>query len=161
MRRLRPALLAPVVALGGCTFALAACGGASSSNSLSISQLPLVSGASVVAQERQCDRGANAYCAIEAVIVDPHATSSGALVEREHRHLRRLGWSISAGDNGVERAAESPGHKLRVTYATGADDLLGIDERWIKRSRAITLTLSRLMFQGTPAMSVMLEVGSA
>ncbi len=147
------------MALAGC--ALTGCGASSSSSSLSVGQLPLVDGATVVAQASQCDRGAHAYCAIEAVIVDRRAASSGALIVSEHRRLRKLGWSGSAGDNGDERAAESPGQKLRVTYATAAGDLTGIDLGWIKRPRAISLTLSRLLFERTPAMSVMLEVGSA
>jgi hypothetical protein len=159
-RRLRPALPALVAALAGGVLMLGGCGAGNSSSPLSIDQLPLVSGATVVTQTRQCDRGANAYCAIEAVIVDRQASSSGALVARERRQLRKLGWSSSAGDNGVERAAESPGQRLRVTYATGPDDLLGIDLRWIKRPWAITWTLSRLMFSRTPAMSVLLEAGA-
>ena len=160
-RRLRPAPLALVAALTGCALALSACGGSSQSSPLSIGQLPLINGATIVAQASQCDRGANAYCAIEAVIVDPRAGSSGALVVAERRRLRRLGWSGSAGDNGDEQAAESPGHKLRVTYATAAGDLIGWDLGWIKRPRPIALTLSHLMFERTPAMSVMLEAGSA
>ena len=147
------ALAGSVLTLGGC--------GASSSSSLTIDQLPLVRGATVVTQARQCDRGANAFCAIQAVIVDRGAGSSGALVASERSRLRKLGWASSAGDNGVERAAESPDNKLRVTYATAAGDLLGIDERWIKRRRSITLTLARAMFNQVPAMSVMLELGSA
>ena len=157
MRRLRPGLVA---AIAGGVLTLGGCGAASSSSPLSIDQLPLVGGASVVTQARQCDRGANAYCAIEAVIVDRHASSSGALVASERRQLRKLGWSGSAGDNGVERAAQSPDHRLRVTYATGAGDLTGWDLGWIKRPRSIALTLSRLMFSGTPAMSVLLEAGA-
>ena len=160
-RRLRPAPPALVAALGACALALAACGGSSRSTPLSVGQLPLVDGASVVAQASQCDRGAHAYCAIEAVIVDRRATSSGALVAGERRRLHKLGWSASAGDNGDELAAESPGQTLRVTYATAAGDLIGWDLGWIKRPRPIALTLSRLLFERTPAMSVMLEAGSA
>jgi hypothetical protein len=160
-RRLRPAPLALVMALAGCAFALTGCGDGGSSSTLSISQLPLVDGAKIVAQASQCDRGAHAYCAIEAVIVDRRAASSSALVASEHRWLRKLGWLGTAGDNGDERAAEAPGQKLRVTYATAAGDLVGWDLGWIKRPRAIVLTLSRLLFERTPAMSVMLEAGSA
>jgi len=153
-RTLRLALPALVVALGGC-------GQNASPGSLSLAQLPLVDGASVVSQVRQCDRGTNAYCAIEAVIVDRRFRSAGALMASEHRHLSKLGWSGSAGDNGDERAAESPSHKLRVTYATAAGDLVGIDQGWIKRPRAIELTLSRALFDRTPAISIMLEAGPA
>jgi hypothetical protein len=154
LRTLRLALPALVIALGGC-------GQNASPGSLSLAQLPLVDGASVITQVRQCDRGTNAYCAIEAVIVDRKFSSAGALVASEHRHLRKLGWSGSAGDNGDERAAESPGHKLRVTYATAAGDLVGIDQGWIKRPRSIELTLSRVLFDRTPAISIMLEAGPA
>ena len=147
------------VALGAC--ALAGCGAGSSSRSLTLAQLPLVGGSAVVARSEQCDRGANAYCAIEAVIVNRRFTSSGALVVAEHRRLHTLGWSTAAGDNGRERAAESPGHKVRVTYATAFGDLLGWDMGWIRRPRPIALTLSRAVIAGAPAMSVMLEAGSA
>jgi hypothetical protein len=159
-RRLRPALLASG-ALALSVIALSACGSSGSSRSLTLDKLPLIRGARVVVQARQCDSGANAYCAVEAVIVDQRAGSSGAFVSSEHQFLRKLGWTSGAGDNGNERSAESPGSKVRVTYATAAGDLTGIDLGWIKRPRAITLSLSRLMFARTPAMSVMLEVGSA
>lgn len=154
LRTLRLALPALVIALGGC-------GQNVSPGSLSLAELPLVDGASVATQVRQCDRGANAYCAIEAVIVDRRFRSAGALMASEHRHLGKLGWSGSAGDNGDERAAESPGHKLRVTYATAAGDLIGIDQGWIKRPRSIELTLSRVLFDRMPAISIMLEAGPA
>jgi len=120
-----------------------------------------VQGARVASERRQCDQGSNAFCAVEAVIVDPRFGSSGALLAAEQHRLRSLGWSATAGDNGKEHAAESPGRELRVTYATAAGDLLGSDEGWIKRPRPIVLTLSRVMFARTPAMSVMLEAGSA
>jgi hypothetical protein len=137
--------------------ALAGCGQSAASNSLSLAQLPLVKDASIVTQLRQCDRGANAFCAIVAVVVDPHAASAGALVTSEHRYLRRVGWTAGAGDDGDEQAAESPGHKLRVTYASAVADLIGIDLGWIKRPRQVTLALTRELFGRTPAMSIMLE----
>jgi hypothetical protein len=161
-KRVRLALPALGVALAGCVLALGGCGrSASSSRSVSLAQLPLVDGASIVSQARQCDRGANAYCAIEAVIVDRRSHSSGALVASEYRRLRAHGWTGAAGDNGDERAANSPGHQLRVTYSTAAGDLIGIDLGWIKRPRAIALSLASTMFERTPAMSIMLETGPA
>jgi hypothetical protein len=140
-------------------FVVAACGQGGSSNSLSISQLPLVDGARVVTQVRQCDSGANAFCAIQAVIVAPRFGSSGALVASEHRYLRKLGWSSMAGDNGNQRASESPGHKVRLTYGTGFGDLIGWDEKWITRPWPIVWTLDGEFIKGTPTMSVMLEAG--
>jgi hypothetical protein len=82
-------------------------------------------------------------------------------VESEHRRLRSLGWTTSAGDNGSEVAADSPGHKLRVTYATALGDLIGFDEKWIKRPWRIAFALSQTIVSRTPAMSIMLEVGPA
>jgi hypothetical protein len=148
------------LALAGCLLGLSACGSGGASGPLTLSQLPLIPGASVSAQTRLCDTGANAFCAIRAVIVDPQATSSGALVASEHRKLRRLGWTTSAGDNGYEAAADSPGHKLRLTYATALGDLIGFDLGWIKqRPWPIWFGLHRQVIAGTPAMSIMLEVG--
>ena len=151
-----PALL--VLALPG--LALAGCGSGGAAGPLSLSNLPLIPGASIVAQTRLCDRGANAFCTIEAVIVDKQAHSSGGLVANEHEHLHSLGWTTSAGDDGDEVAADSPGHKLRVTYATALDDLIGLDEKWIKsRPWPIWASLVQTMFSRTPAMSIMLEAG--
>lgn len=150
---------AALVALTGCALALAACGSGGASGPLTVSQLPLVPGARITTQSRQCDTGKNAFCAVEAVIIDPNASSSGALVESEDRKLHGLGWTTSAGDDGDEVAADAPGHKVRVTYATAVNDLIGLDEKWIKRPWPIWAALTKSMFEGTPAMSVMLEVG--
>ncbi len=138
---------------------LAGCGQIGSSRSPGLDQLPLVDGASVVAQVKQCDKGANAFCAVEAVVVGKGFRSSGELVASEHKHLRKVGWTSMAGDNGDERAAESPGHKLRLTYATAGNDLIGWDLGWIKRSMPIVQALDRQMFDRVPAMSIMLEAG--
>ena len=150
------------VALGGWALALGGCGSSGpSAGSVSLASLPLVDGATVLTETRRCDRGPNSYCAIEAVIIDRYASSSGALVTSEYDHLRSLGWTGAAGDNGDERAANSPGHKLRVTYSTAQGDLTGIDLGWIKRPWGITWSLSRTMFERVPAMSIMFESGPA
>lgn len=150
-RRLSLALLAPLV--------LAGCGGAKSTRPLSVHQLPLVPGAKVVTQATQCDTGSNPFCAIEAVVVGRGYGSSGELTASEDRLLHKLGWKSSAGDDGDEAAADSPGQKLRVTFATAINDLVGIDEHWITRSSSITMALDRTLFDRAPAMSIMLEVG--
>jgi hypothetical protein len=150
-RRLSLALLALPV--------LAGCGGAKSTRPVSVDQLPLVPGAKIVTQATQCDTGDNPFCAIEAVVVDRRFGSSGALTASEDRLLHKLGWKSSAGDDGDEAAANSPGQKLRVTFATAINDLVGIDEHWITRSPAITTALGRTLFQRAAAMSIMLEVG--
>jgi hypothetical protein len=159
MRARRPSSVWVALALTGCGLALAACGTGGASRPLSLSQLPMVPGARVVTQTRQCDGGSNAFCALQAVLVDPRFTSSGAFMESEQRYLHGLHWTTSAGDNGNEVAADSPGHKLRLTYATAMGDLIGLDEKWIKRPWPIWAGLSHVMFNGTPAMSIMLEVG--
>jgi hypothetical protein len=155
----------PTAAIASVAFGagLAGCGGGSSgtSHGPSLTQLPLVDGASVVAHVRQCDRGANAYCAIELVVTDRRYRTSNDLIDQEHRQLRRHGWTGGAGDTADQKAADSPGHKLRVTYATASGDLRGVDLGWIQRSRKITLALSRALFDQAPAMSVMLEVGAS
>jgi hypothetical protein len=142
-----------------CSLALGACGSGGAPHRLSLGQLPLVPGAKVATQTRLCDGGSHAFCAIQAVVVDPHAGSSGALVVSEQNRLHSLGWTTSAGDDGDEVAADSPGHKLRVTYATAINDLIGLDEKWIKRPWPIWSALSESMFNRVPAMSILLEVG--
>jgi hypothetical protein len=146
-----------VLALSG--LALAGCGSGGSPGRLSLSRLPLIPGASVLTQSRQCDRGTHAFCAIQAVVVDKQAHSSGAFVKNEQDQLHKLGWSTSAGDDGDEVAADAPGHMVRVTYATALNDLIGLDEKWIKRPWPIWAGLVQTMYSRTPAMSIMLEVG--
>ena len=138
---------------------IAGCGSAAS-RTPALSSLPLVPGARIVSQARQCDPGTNSYCALILVLAAPRFRSSSDLLEAQHRRLRTAGWSSAAGDTGEQRAAESPGNKLRVTYATADGDLKGVDLGWIQRPRKITLALSRALFDRLPALSVMLELGS-
>lgn len=146
-----------LVALGT---AAAGCGAGGKSHDPDLTQLPLVDGANVVAQVRQCDRGASAFCAIELVVTDRRYKTSTDLVDEEHYQLRKHGWTGGTGDTGDQKAADSPGHKLRVTYATASGDLKGVDLGSIERPRKITLALSRVLFDQAPAMSIMLEVGA-
>ncbi|MDQ6606908.1 MAG: hypothetical protein M3Z06_10235 [Actinomycetota bacterium] len=126
-----------------------------------LSRLPLVSGARIVQQVRQCDRGANSFCAIELVVVDPRYRTSLDLLTGEHQRLASLGWTSANAQIGEERAADSPGHKLRVTFATDSGDLKGIDLGWIHRSRQTALALSHALFAHSAALSLMLEEGPA
>lgn len=155
----RRALVA-LIGLAGLCAVIAGCGSSGGPHRPNLSQLPLVDGANVVAQVRSCDRGKNAYCAIELVVVDRRYRTSTDLVEDEHTQLRKHGWTGGQGDFSQQKAADSPGHKLRVTYATASGDLRGVDLGTIQRPREITLALSRAMFDQAPAMSVMLEVGA-
>jgi len=156
--RLRGVLIVAVI-LGAVPATLAGCGQSASSRTPDLGRLPLVSSASILMRAKECDRGANAFCALEAVVVDRSAANSGALTAAEDHLLHRQGWKSSAGDDGDEVAANSPGQKLRVTFATALDDLIGLDEKWIKRAPSIEIALDRTLIERTPAMSVMLEVG--
>jgi hypothetical protein len=146
------ALVALLALLGGC--------GSSGSRTPALSQLPLVPGARVVEQQTDCNPGAHAYCALELVIVDPRYVTSADLVDSQHDLLLSKGWSGATGDTGGEHAADSPGHKLRVTYATPDTDLRAWAFTFIKRTKATALALSHAMFARQSAMSVLLEVGS-
>jgi hypothetical protein len=150
-----------VTALVGSLAALAGCGHSSSRAPLSLQQLPLVPGAKVARVIKQCDRGANAFCALELVIINPHFRTSDELEMAEHKWVRAAGWRGVGGDTIYENAAESPGHKLRVTYATASDDLRAVDLGYIHRPSTIAVALSRTMFSHVPAMSVLLESGDS
>jgi len=148
-----------VVAVALAALGLAGCGN-SGDRSPELGGLPLAPGSRVVANVKQCDQGENAYCALELVVIDPAWHDSGSLVFAERKLLVRKGWTLDHATNGDEQAAESPGDKLRVTYATAYGDLKDIELGWIKRSHEISLALSRTLFDRGAAMSVMLEIGS-
>jgi hypothetical protein len=143
--------IAPLALLAGC--------GGSGVKVPDLSRLPLVSGARIVQQVRQCDRGTNSFCALELVVVDPGYHTSLDLLNGEHQRLMSLGWTGANAEIGEERAADSPGHKLRVTFATDNGDLKGIDLGWIHRSRKTAVALSHALFNHSAALSVMLEYG--
>lgn len=126
-----------------------------------LAKLPLVSGSRISVQLLRCDKGANAFCAWELVVVAPGYRSSEQLLRREHDHLRKAGWSGATADVTNEHAADSPGHKLRLTYATDYGDLQAIDLGYAKRSRKVTFALSRAIFDHAPTLSMLLEQGAA
>jgi hypothetical protein len=149
----RKALAIPVAAA-----ALAGCG--HSARSPSALHLPLVPGSSVIAKTRECNRGANPYCSVEMVVQNTSYQSPRRLLFDERDYLYHHGWRAASPDTGVELAAESPGHKLRVTYATALQDLKGVDLGWIARPPSIARALDRAVFDRVSTMSVLLEVGS-
>ena len=138
---------------------LVGCGSQGTQHSPDVGSLPLVQGARVVARQQKCDRGANAYCGWELVVVAPGFRTSDALLLSEKRHLKALGWTGANADIDGERAADSPGHKLHLTYGTAFTDLKGIDRGVIRRARKITLTLSHSMFARSPTLSMLFELG--
>jgi hypothetical protein len=126
-----------------------------------LAQVPLVGGAKIVEQVQQCDKGANAYCSLQLVAVNPRFRSAQEFADAERDLVKRKGWSETDAETGDEQAAESPGHTLRVTFATAYGDLKGIDVGWIHRSRKIAYALSRALFARSPAISVELDRGSS
>jgi hypothetical protein len=148
-----------------CAFALTAllsgCGASAPARTPTVSDIPLLPGARITTQARECDQGSKAYCSIQLVVVDPTYTSSDIFAHDESKHLRAAGWTLSDGDTGTESSANSPGHKLRLTYSTAEDDLEQIDLGSITRQLPITLALSGTIFDRAAAMSMMLEVGSS
>ena len=138
--------------------ALAGCG--QGSRSPSPAHLPLVPGSSVIAKMRECNHGANPYCSLEMVVQNSSYRNPRRLLFDERDFLYHQGWRAASPYTGVELAAESPGHKWRVTYATALQDLKGIDLGWIARPPSITHALDKAVFDRVPTMSVLLEVGS-
>jgi hypothetical protein len=153
-----------VVATGLAAIALSGCGGAdvaASSSSLTPDRVPLVPGVQVVAQARQCDRGANAFCSLELVVVDRGVRSSGDLVTLEGRVLQHAGWSKVPGDAGNESGADSPSQQLHLAYGTALADLTGFGVGWFTRSQAMALVLSHELTARVPAMALTLRTGPA
>ena len=128
---------------------------------IGLRNIPLPAGVRVVTHVRSCDRGVHPYCAIQVVIVGDRYTSSAALRATYAQRLAKLGWTTAKGPDGNETAADSPGHELRLTYATAYEDLLGVDSNWIQRTAAISHSLSNAMFDRSPALSLMLLKGSS
>lgn len=143
----------------GSAIVLAGCGGGGT-RSPNLALLPLVSGAHVASNVRVCDQGAHPYCALELVVTDPHYSSPRDLVLAERNLLRAHKWTGSNAATGDELADESPGHKVRITYATPYGDLKDIDLGWVQRGWRTQRALSAQMFAGAVAMSAELQVGS-
>lgn len=139
------------VLLGGC---------GAGARTPSVKRLPLVNGLHLVTRQRICDKGRNAYCAVEMVMSAPGYASSVDLQKAERLLLKKRGWVKVNAPVGQELAADSPGDHLRVTYAAANMELEAIDLGWVKRSRPITLSLSRQIFNHASALAVLLQAGT-
>jgi hypothetical protein len=141
---------------------LAGCGGASASQRIpTAASVPLIPGSRIVTRVRACDEGSNPYCAIDLVVSNRSYNSSDILLRDEGRLLKKDGWSLAHGDTGAQSAANSPGHKLRLTFSTAAGDLQEVDLGAINRPWPIVFSLSSSMFARAATMSMMLEIGSS
>lgn len=139
----------------------AGCGASSSSRNPDPAGVPITTGAHVVTRVQRCDRGVNPYCAVQLVVVGDRYGSSTALLDAERQHLLAAGWTLADAQTGDEGGADSPGHKLRLTFATAAMDLKDLDLGWIQRAPVIGRSLSRTMFARQSALSLMLETGDS
>jgi hypothetical protein len=149
----RPALAALAALLAGC--------GASSANRVpTLTRLPLADGARVVVRIQRCNEGTAAYCSLQLVVATTGSETSRQLMTDEIGTLRRRGWRYVNPTTGLERAADSPGGRLHVIFATANGDLEAIDLGWIRRARPVTLALSRALFTHTPTLSMLLEDGT-
>jgi hypothetical protein len=140
---------------------LAGCGASQAQRTPTASDIPLVPGAEIAVQARACDHGSRVYCAVDLVVVDHHYLSSDNLAKDEGQVLQKHGWSLADGDTALQTGANSPGHKLRLTFATATGDLRQIDLGQILRPWPITYGLSNAMFDRNAAMSMRLEVGAS
>jgi hypothetical protein len=157
--RPRPRPVAPCLAVLAC-LALVGCG-AANPRPVGLGNVPLPPGARVMTHVLSCDHGANPYCSVQLVVVGAQNQTSTDLLTAEEDRLAKLGWTSTQGSDGHEQAADSPGHGLRLSYATAYDDLLGVDSNWIKRRRTVAQALATTLFARTPALSLMLQRGSS
>jgi hypothetical protein len=158
------ALAGAVVVVGAVVViavAVVATGRGGTPRTVGLTNIPLPAGTRVVSHVRSCDRGVNPYCAVQVVVAGDRYPSSAALRTVYGRQLAKLGWTTANGPDGNETAVDSPGHELRLTYATAYEDLLGIDSNWIQRTAAISHSLANTMFNRSPALSIMLARGSS
>jgi hypothetical protein len=147
----------PIAIVSVCA-ALAGCG-SGGHRIPSLRGLPLVGGSRVIAQARVCNPGDNSYCAMELVVTNDRFATSEQFLNAERAVLHKLGWTGQYAPNGNEHSDDSPGHGLKVIFATAYGDLVGIDFGWIKRSRSIAPALARASFARQPTLSMQLQVG--
>jgi hypothetical protein len=149
-------LVAVVVAV-----VIVATGRGGTPRAIGLKNIPMIAGTRITTRVRSCDRGKHPYCALQVVIVGDRYGTSQALRNTYGANLLKLGWTTTKGPDGNETAADSPGHELRLTFATAYEDLLGIDSNWIQRTKTVSHALSAAMFARAPTLSLMLLRGSS
>ncbi len=153
-RRISGALgAAAALAVAGC--------GSSSPHVPDLRQLPLVPGARIEVQQRVCDSGSSPYCGLELVVTAAGYPNSDRLFDAEHRLLLAKRWSGGDPGSGYDHVADSPGGRLRLTYASPFDELVGTGAGGVRRSHRVQVALSYAMIDHTPALSMLLELGAS
>jgi len=150
-----------VAAIVAVAVVIVATGRGGTPRDIGLRNIPMVPGTRVLTKVRSCDPGVHPYCSLQVVIVGDRHQTSEALRKTYGANLLKLGWTTTKGPDGNETAADSPGHELRLTFATAYEDLLGVDSKWIQRTAAISHSLSSAMFDRAPALSIMLLRGSS
>ena len=141
---------------------LAGCGASTVERTPTASDVPLVPGAKIATQVRECDQGSRAYCTIELVVLDSkypssdilahdesHALRKAGLVARRRRHLDRDGGELARAQAATHLSRRRPTTCSRSTSGRSPGPT------------TITHALSSSIFDQTPAMSMMLEVGAS
>jgi hypothetical protein len=126
----------------------------------SLSLVPLAPHSHVMLQVRACNGGANPFCSLQLVVVGSGYSTAHALLDTEAQLLRRRHWRKVNADTALERAAYSPGGKVRLTYATAHGELESIELGWTQRRRLITVALAHTLFENRPAIALLVENGT-
>jgi hypothetical protein len=150
-----------VVAMAAVAFAIVVTGRGGTPRAIGLKNLPTLDGTRVMTQVHSCDRSANAYCALQVVLVGDRYRTSAALRVAYAAQLAKLGWTTANGPVDAETAADSPGHELRLTFATAYAELTDIDVGSVQRTAAISHSLSDSIFDRAPALSLKLVRGSS
>jgi hypothetical protein len=139
---------------------LVGCSPSTGPRSPSLKLVPLAPNSRVLLHVRVCNRGTNAFCALQLVVVGRGYRTAVAMIDSETRLLHALRWRRVNADTGLERAAYSPSGRLRLTYATAHGELESIELGWTQRRRKITVALAHTLFANTPALALLVEEGS-
>ena len=84
------------------------------------------------AEHRACDKGANAFCSLQAVVVDERFATSTALIASQRAKLLAAGWT---GNLDLDRTYEfSRQFESRVEAVT-ADQLVSVARKYLDLSK--------------------------
>lgn len=150
-----------LIAMAAVAVAIVATGRGGTPRAIGPRNVPMLVGTRVMTEVRSCDRGAGAYCALQVVVVGARYGSSSALRLAYAELLAKRRWTTAKGPVDAETAADSPGHELRLTYATAYAELTDIDVGSVQRTAEISHALSDTIFDRSPALSLMLTRGSS
>jgi hypothetical protein len=107
-----------------------------------------------------CDPGEHAYCGSDLVVAGPSiVTSAYELRRMQSRAIAEADWKRVAGQAKRQLAAASPDGKVYLSYATGGDELLAVDDGSLQRPPAIVRALRAARARDRPVLSISLTPG--